>query len=502
MTVALDEVFVIRRAPHGDVAALRGLNLRAARGEMLAVLGPSGAGKSTLLAACAGQLRPSSGRLEVCGVDVSAASQRALDALRREHLGIVRQHYHRSLPRELTAAEIVALPLRLGGGGAREGRRRAAVLLEHAGLAGHADALPDELSGGQQQRVAICAALATGPRLVLADEPTGELDAAASRDAVDLLASLARDEQATVLVVTHDQHVADRADRTVHLRDGRLSAEGAREPVLVVDDHGWIRLPGPLREEAGLGARVRARAGHGHVRLEAVDQPRGPEPAAPAQVAEHRSERVEPMPVVVDAVSKRFGLEVVLDGVSATFAPGRLHAIAGPSGSGKTTLLHVIGGLLAPDAGTVRLGDTAIGALDTDAAADWRARHLGYLSQHSTLAGFLSVAENVGLGLRIRGCGGDVAGALARVGIGSLSSRSGDLLSGGEQRRTALARALVGSPSVLLLDEPTAHLDRESGRAVIDVVAAAAHGRGMTVIACSHDRDLLESADSVLALDA
>jgi ABC-type lipoprotein export system ATPase subunit len=500
MTVALEEVFVIRRAPHGDVAALRGLNLRAARGEMLAVLGPSGAGKSTLLAACAGQLRPSSGRLDVCGVDVSAASERALDALRREHLGIVRQHYHRSLPRELTAAEIVALPLRLGGGDAREGRRRASALLEQAGLGGHAEALPDELSGGQQQRVAICAALATGPRLVLADEPTGELDAAASRDAVDLLASLAREERATVLVVTHDQHVADRADRTVHLRDGRLSAEGAREPVLVVDDHGWIRLPGPLREEAGLGARVRARAGHGHVRLEAVDQPPGPEPAAP--VPQHTPGRIEPMPVAVDAVSKRFGLEVVLDGVSATFAPGLLHAIAGPSGSGKTTLLHVIGGLLAPDVGSVRLGETAIVALDTDAAADWRARHLGYLSQHSTLAGFLSVAENVGLGLRIRGGRGDVAEALASVGLGSLSSRRGDLLSGGEQRRAALARALVGSPSVLLLDEPTAHLDRQSGRAVIDVVAAAAHDRGMTVIACSHDRDLLESADSVLSLDA
>jgi putative ABC transport system ATP-binding protein len=206
------------------------------------------------------------------------------------------------------------------------------------------------------------------------------------------------------------------------------------------------------------------------------------------------------MPVLVDDVSRSYGAQLVLNRVSSAFEPGAMHAIAGPSGSGKTTLLHIIGGLIAPDAGNVRLGDAAIGRLDSDAAADWRAGHLGYLSQHSTLAGFLSVEENVALALRIRGGVGDVSAALDRVGMSALSLRSGDRLSGGEQRRTALARALVGSPSLLLLDEPTAHLDRRSGRMVIDVVAAAAHDAGMTVIACSHDRDLLEAADTVLDL--
>jgi ABC-type lipoprotein export system ATPase subunit len=499
----LAEVFVIRRAPHGDVAALRGLTLDVAEGEMVAVLGPSGAGKSTLLDACSGFVSPASGRVEVCGVDVGGAGERALRALRRTRIGVVRQHYHRTLPHELTVGEIAALPLLLTGEDPEAATRASVSLLDRAGLGDAVARSPRALSGGEQQRLAVCAALVSGPALVLADEPTGELDAAASVTVVALLAELARDIGAAVITVTHDPHVAARADRTVHLRDGRLSAEGADAQELVVDERGWMRLPTDLREQAGIGRRVRASAGDDRIELRPAGA--GAVPVAPSG-ARAAPRPARPLEVRVDGLRKAYGQDPVLDGVSATFAPGRLHAVAGASGSGKTTLLHVVAGLLAPDAGDVLLGETRLSALHPDAAADWRARHMGYLSQHSTLAAFLSVAENVELGRRIRppdarGSADAVRDLLERVGVSALADRTGDRLSGGEQRRVALARALVGAPSLLILDEPTAHLDRANGRIVIDLVRDAAHADGMTVIAASHDPDLLEAADSVLRLD-
>src|SRR5205085_9224721 len=142
-----------------------------------------------------------------------------------------RQHYHLALPGELTAAEIVEFPMRLLGRHGRDERRRVAALLRAAGLERRAEARPAELSGGEQQRVAVCAALAKRPRLVLADEPTGELDAAAGAQVVALLAGLVRAAGAAALVVTHDPAVAAAADRVVHVRDGRLAAEGSSQPL-------------------------------------------------------------------------------------------------------------------------------------------------------------------------------------------------------------------------------------------------------------------------------
>ena len=493
------ELFYLYRAPHGDVPALRGLSLDVAPREVVSVLGPSGSGKTTLLALCAGFLRPSSGELTILDRSV-----RELGRARRSEMGIVRQHYHRALPRELSVEEIVALPLRLLGARPRASRARAREILETAGLGSRARALPAELSGGEQQRVAVCAALAKRPALLLADEPTGELDPRNSALVVDLLLELTADSGTAALIVTHDPEVALRTHRTIHIRDGRLAAEGTTRPVLIVDEQGWLRLPRRLRDEAGVRDRVRAQASWGKVELLA-DEPEA-RPERPPVRLSAPAKRYE-TEVALDRVAKRYGAHdaAVLADLSWTCVPEQLHAVVGPSGSGKTTVLNLVAALDYPDRGEVWVGGERVDSLSPDDAARWRRRTLGYVSQHSTLTDFLTARENVELALAIRGFDELESARRARrwlewVGMEKLAERRAGRLSGGEQRRVALARALAPEPRLLLADEPTAHLDRVTGRIVIRLLQEAAHEGGTTVLAASHDADLVSAADTRLLL--
>ena len=501
--VRATDLFYLYRASHGDVAALRGLSLEVAEGEAVSVLGPSGAGKTTLLALLAGFAHPASGELTVLDRRVERASARELARLRRSSIGIVRQHYHRALPRELTAEEIVALPLRLVGSHGRDARRRVASLLRAAGLAERARARPAELSGGEQQRVAVCAALAKAPRLVLADEPTGELDVKASETVVDLLLELAGKAGAAALLVTHDPAVSAATSRTIHIRDGRLAAEGTTRPVLILDPQGWLRLPEGLRDRAGIHERARARASWGKIEL--LAEGTGPAlPAARAPAAPAPREKRYETEVALAHVAKTYGARRLFSDLSWTFGPERLHVVAGPSGSGKTTLVNLVAALDYPDAGQVWVGGERVDGLSADEAARWRQRVLGYVSQHSTLVDFLSARENVELALRLRRFERDEARRRAArwldwVGLAKLAERRADQLSGGEQRRVALARALAPAPRVLLADEPTAHLDRFSGRLVIRLLEKAVE-EGATVVAATHDPDLIGAADTTLTL--
>jgi ABC-type lipoprotein export system ATPase subunit len=500
------DVFYLYRAAHGEVPALRGLSLEIADGESVAVLGPSGAGKTTLLALAAVLTRPSSGQLRVLGHELESAASADLDRLRVQHIGIVRQHYYEVLPAELTVEEIVALPLQLAGRLGDAERRRVEHLLEAAGLLRLASRRPAQLSGGEQQRVAVCAALAKRPKLLLADEPTGELDAAASAHVVELLLALAAEDASTVLIVTHDPAVAARTERTIHLRDGRLAAEGTENPLLVLDRQGWLRLPERLRERAGFGERVRASAVWGEILLRAQDL-RVPatvgEPIAPPTPAAKRSEAE----AAFDRVGKRYtaSSQSVFEGLSWTFAPERLHVIAGPSGSGKTTLLNLLAALDAPSDGAVWVAGERVDTLESNDAAAFRRRTIGYVSQHSTLVDYMSARENVQLALTLRGFAPPNARERAEqwldwVGLGQLVDRRADQLSGGEQRRVALARAMAPNPRIVLADEPTAHLDRFSGRMITRLLLDAVRELGTTVIAGSHDPDVIEAAHERLQL--
>ena len=207
------------------VEALRSINLEVERGQFVALVGPSGSGKSTLLNLVGGLDRPTGGQLWVDGVELSASKEKALTEHRRRRVGFVFQSFN-LLPR-LTAIENVALPLMFVGASERERVERAEQLLAQVGLSDRLEHRPTQLSGGEQQRVAIARALVNRPAIVLADEPTGNIDTTTGAEIMDLLRRLNREQGVTLLLVTHDPDAASFADRVIQLRDGRIAGQEA-----------------------------------------------------------------------------------------------------------------------------------------------------------------------------------------------------------------------------------------------------------------------------------
>ena len=223
--VALSLRGIGRTLPSGErtLTILDGIDLEVYRGEFLAVLGPSGSGKSTLLALMAGLDRPSSGQVLIDGERIDQLSEDQLAVLRRHKIGFVFQSFQ--LLGNLTARENVMLPMELLGW--RDARSRADQLLDAVGLSERGHHYPSQLSGGEQQRIALARAFAPKPGLLLADEPTGNLDGATGRVVLDKLVALRAEAGTTLVLVTHDPAVAELADRRIHLRDGRIDHEDA-----------------------------------------------------------------------------------------------------------------------------------------------------------------------------------------------------------------------------------------------------------------------------------
>jgi putative ABC transport system ATP-binding protein len=219
-SVVLSDVHLTLTAGSGPVNILNGINLRVGQGETLAVVGPSGSGKTTMLMLMAGLERPTSGQVQVAGVDLTALNEDALSRFRREHLGIVFQAFH--LIPTMTAVENAALPLEFAHH--PKARSRALEALEQVGLGHRAGHYPSQLSGGEQQRVALARAFAARPRIILADEPTGNLDEETGARVMELLFALQAEENATLVLVTHDRSLAKRCDRVASMHSGRMEA--------------------------------------------------------------------------------------------------------------------------------------------------------------------------------------------------------------------------------------------------------------------------------------
>jgi ABC-type lipoprotein export system ATPase subunit len=527
LQIELRDVFSVHRTAQGDAAALQGLDVEVLAGERVCVLGPSGAGKTTLLRVIAGLQAPSAGIVRVVGRDVGRLSPRRRARIRHETIGFLDQHADAALAPGLSVGQTVGMPLALRGVGRVHRRRRVAELLDAVGLGDRVDAFPDQLSGGERQRVALCAALAHRPAILLADEPTAELDRAAAEVVDELISSLASAYSVTVVAVSHDPSSAARADRTVWIRGGRIVEERRDGDVAtLVDRSGSLSLaPGALREagiltETGTGGRAGVRRVDGGLLLGAADADRRVGggagravggPPAPGRGARPQRGRdpVAWAPAVVEvrAVSRRLGRRIVLEGLSVAFAAGRLTVVTGRSGAGKTTLLRLLAGLDVPDAGAVLVDGRSVGALDREQAAGLRRERIGYLAQEPAPVGFLSVEENVRLALRLRGRDGAASAALAvdvlcRLGLADRAGQRVERLSAGETQRVALARAIAGARGLLIVDEPTSRLDATSAELVALLLARVAAEQGQTVICATHDAGLIGLADHVVTLGA
>ncbi len=224
MTEAVVELRAVQHA-YPRTVALQGVSLRIAPGETVAVTGPSGSGKSTLLLVASGILRLQSGQASLLGSDLATMTDTERSLIRRKRVGVILQ-FGQLLP-DLRVIDNVALPLLLDGVERQAARAAASGWLQRAGLDGAEDTLPGELSGGQAQRVAVARALVTGPHVIFADEPTGSMDSRGGELLLDLLLSAVRDQGAALVLVTHDNTVAARADREVRLRDGAVEYDVA-----------------------------------------------------------------------------------------------------------------------------------------------------------------------------------------------------------------------------------------------------------------------------------
>jgi ABC-type lipoprotein export system ATPase subunit len=507
--VELRDVFCVHRTNEGDAAALQGMNLEVSPEEIVCVLGPSGAGKSTLLRVIAGLQLPSAGVVNVLGTDVGRLGGRARARIRNRSLGFLGQRADEALSPALPARAALALPLALRGVDGPERVRRIGELLETAGLADRGDALAVELSGGERQRLALCAALAHAPALLLADEPTGELDDRAADGVRRLIVELARRERASVVLVSHDPGMTNFADRTVSIRDGRVVEDGRDGgTALVIGAGGWLRLPAGLLSDAGIARRVRARPVPGGVLISAAPGESATAPARPQRGAEPVA--WTPARVALHSVSRSYrqgaGERTVLDELAHEFVPGRMTAVTGRSGSGKTTLLRLIAGLDRPDAGALTIDEQPVDELDAEQLAAVRRRRIGYLPQEPAPVAFLSAEENVALVLRARGwdapaATGRARAVLARVGLAERAGQRVSRLSAGETQRVALARALAGARGLLIVDEPTSRLDEATAGEVAGLLAAAAAEDEQTVICATHDPAVIDLADAELALE-
>jgi len=256
-----------------EVLALQGLDISIFEGEVVGVVGASGSGKSTLLNILGGLDRPDGGRAVVNNLDLGKLSQHGLDQYRRKTVGFVWQYGGRNMIPYLTAVENVQLPMTLSGRVGKAPRQRSLELLEQVGLADRANHRLEELSGGEQQRIAVAIALSNQPRLLLADEPTGELDTATAKTIYDMFRELNRKLGLTIVIVSHDPGIARHVDRVVAVRDGKLATESVRlkptaggphedhlhafEELTILDSAGRLSIPRDFLEHFHIQRRVR-----------------------------------------------------------------------------------------------------------------------------------------------------------------------------------------------------------------------------------------------------
>jgi len=524
--IRLDRVYKMYRVRDTGVAALSGVTMEIQRGRFAAIVGPSGAGKSSILNLIGAIETATAGVVEVDGRDLAQLDRGEQTEYRRGTVGFLWQGATKNLIPYLTTAQNVMLPLLLGGRPAAASRQRVLDLLDFLELADRARHFPQMLSGGEQQRLALAIALANAPAVVLADEPTAEVDRAGAERVVQALADARREFAATVIMATHDLVAAAQADVVYRLVDGRLRAHGSRGQV---DGAGRLTLSHEAVRAVGT-AEVEIAIEDGELRIRRLDTMEPVESRVPASTNEEplgtlmwSRERAEglPGPTVVgsgkeqppdllraDNVSRTYvrggGDTAALRGVSVRLGAGQLIVLMGPSGSGKTTLLGILAGLDRPDDGRVSWAGRPLDQISEEESAGLRATWLGMVFQALGLLPSLSAQENIVLPLMMAGVSAGSARELAddwlrRLGLGDRIGHRINELSVGQQQRVAVARALSAGPTAVLADEPTAEVDAEAAAVILGTLHEVTR-RGGGVLVATHDPRVLERADWVVVL--
>ena len=460
MTVSLLEIVDLYRFYHPgetEVRALRGVSLGVAAGETVALVGPSGSGKSTLLACAAGLDEPAGGTVTIGGRRLTRRSEAERAAIRAASIGMVAQSGN--LFGHLTLGDNIRLRQELAG---RRATPTVAELLDRVGLADRAEALPGTLSGGELARGALAVALAVDPPLLVADEPTSEVDAETEHRILNVIEERRR-RGGAALIATHSLALSARATRVLTIRDGVIAA--GTPPSATGPGFGQSAEPGRF---AGV-ARQR--------------------PGQPILVSGERAERT-----YVSGSTRTVAL------AAATFQVnvGDRIAIMGPSGSGKTTLLHLMAGLDHPTSGTVAWPGL-------DAATSLRPSQVGLVFQSPSLIPSLSVIENVRLPLALARSrpsrAMDPRQALDAFGLGDLADMMPDELSGGQLQRVGVARALVAGPGLLLADEPTGQLDQSTAQRLFDDLERNLAGTDTALVVATHDPAVANRLDLLWRMD-
>ena len=449
MKISMKDLFYIYKNNGESIVALRGLNLEASTGECLVIEGPNGSGKSTLVKLLTGYYLPTAGEIIVDGQDTSK-----LDAakLRREVIASLDQRGN--LVKELSVLENLELALSLSG--ATESKEIALDLLESHGLVDLAHKYPAQLSAGQQQFVSLLAALATKPKVLIADEPTGELDDASAAVIYEILKEVS--VSTIVILVTHDGRADKYADRIVRIREGRISEEwkpGSPEQS-VVDSLGWMRVKEIEHE---------------------------------IPVRTSRSSDSEPI-LSVENLSLSYGERNVFSNLSFTGSTGELIVLdsSQSSGSGKSSLLRMLAGVQDGTSGQIKIQGEWLDSFDRSERAILRRDSLSFLGQreasveHLTLNDFLDrTSVDLGAALNTR------------------KKSPMSTFSGGERARIELTKIIAEARPILLLDEPTSQMDEKKVAEVIGLLYEYLSNGGLAVVSTRNEY-LIAAADQVLEL--
>jgi len=497
----------------GGLTAIDGVNLEIDTGDFLGIIGKSGAGKTTLLNLIAGVCETTSGEVLFDGgghsepipalqrmpISIHDMSENDLATWRGSNLGIVYQSFE--LIPQLNLLQNIMLPLDfLGAYQPGLSREHALALLEQVELAEHAYKLPAHTSGGQKQRVAIARALVNDPKLILADEPTGNLDTATSDTILRIFETLVGQGK-TVVMVTHDRSLGPRFSRQVSLADGRLVVgNGRTQTQFDTAPESANQASGAIPAELSASAHRVASISSMSASTAIADQN---EPISSLPI-ETKDAAIELRNVVKTYVNAA-GEFPALRGIDLSVDYGQFVSLVGKSGCGKSTLLNMLTGIDHPTSGEVIVGGQNVLHMSESERALWRGRNVGIVFQFFQLLPTLTLLENTMLPMDycdVHPIGERPDRAMDLLSMVGLADQAHELpasVSAGQQQSAAIARALATNPSIIVADEPTGNLDSHSADAILQLFARLARD-GKTILLVTHDPSFAEATDRTVTL--